>query len=149
MGIKVISKNRKAYHNYQIGDKLEAGVSLLGTEVKALRAGKVNLGEGWVDIDRHGQAWLKEAHIGHYDFGNRNNHDEQRPRRLLLHKREIARLGRAVNEKGNSIVPTMIYFKGSLIKVEVAIGKGKQLHDKREASKKKDASREIARALKR
>ena len=148
MGIKIISKNRKAFHNYDIGDSWEAGISLQGTEVKALRATKVNLGDGWVDITANGEAILKEVHIGHYDFGNRANHDERRPRRLLLHKNEINKLGRAIAEKGFSVVPLKIYFKNSRIKVEIALGKGKKSHDKRETSKQKDANREISRAMK-
>lgn len=148
MGIKIISKNRKAFHNYEIGDKLEAGIELQGTEVKALRATKVNLGDGWVDITNNGEAILKEVHIGHYEFGNRMNHEETRPRRLLLNKREIIKLSRAVHEKGFSIVPTKIYFKGRYIKVEIGLGRGKKNFDKRESAKKKDAGREMARALK-
>ena len=148
MGIKIISKNRKAFHNFEVGDKLEAGIELLGTEVKALRAAKVNLGEGWVDITNEAEAILKEVHIGHYEFGNRMNHQETRPRRLLLNKKEIIRLSRAVNEKGLTIVPTKIYFKGSYIKVEIGLGRGKKNFDKRESSKKKYAGREMARALK-
>ena len=148
MGIKVISKNRKAFHDYQMEDAYEAGIQLQGTEVKALRAAKVNLGGGWVDLDRHGQAWLKEVHIGHYSHGNIQNHEEMRPRRLLLHKREIIKLQRAVEEKGFSVVPSKIYFKKSLIKVEICLAKGKQMHDKRESSKAKDAKKDMARALK-
>ena len=148
MGIKIISKNRKAFHNYEIGEKMEAGIELRGTEVKALRAAKVNLGDGWVDITRNTEAVLKDIRIGHYEFGNRQNHDENRPRRLLLHKRELIKLGRAVNEKGFSIVPLKIYFKGSYIKVEIGLGKGKKHYDKRESAKKKDANRDMARALK-
>lgn len=148
MGIKIISKNRKAFHNFEIGDKFEAGMELLGTEVKALRAAKVNLGEGWIDITRDGEAILKDTHIGHYEFGNRMNHNETRPRRLLLNKRELAKLNRAVSEKGYSIVPLKIYFKGSYIKLEIGLGKGKKHFDKRESAKTKDANREVARALK-
>ena len=148
MGIKIISKNRKAFHNYEVGDRWEAGIALLGTEVKALRATKVNLGDGWVDITQDGRAVLREVHIGQYDFGNRANHDERRPRPLLLHKKEIHKLSRAMSEKGFSIVPLKIYFKGRHIKVEIGLGKGKKAYDKRESSKKKDASREISRAMK-
>lgn len=148
MGIKVISKNKKAYHNYQIGDTFEAGIALVGTEVKALRAAKINLGEGWVDISNQEEAWLKDVHIGHYSHGNRQNHDETRPRRLLLKKYEIKRLARKLNEQGFALVPTKVYFKRSYIKVEIGLGKGKKLHDKRESSKAKDANREMSRALK-
>tara|TARA_B100001094_G_C17573698_1_gene504048 strand:- start:1 stop:450 length:450 start_codon:yes stop_codon:yes gene_type:complete len=147
MGIKIISKNRKAFHNFEIGDSFEAGIALLGTEVKALRAAKINMTDGWIDIS-DGQAWLKDTHIGHYDFGNRQNHDETRPRRLLLKKAEIARLNRSIAEKGFSVIPIKFYFKKSYIKVEIALGKGKKLHDKRDSSKKKDAQREMARAVK-
>ena len=148
MGIKVISKNKKAYHNYQIGDTFEAGIALVGTEVKALRAAKINLGEGGVDISNQEEAWLKDVHIGHYSHGNRQNHDETRPRRLLLKKYEIKRLARKLNEQGFALVPTKVYFKRSYIKVEIGLGKGKKLHDKRESSKAKDANREMSRALK-
>ncbi len=148
MSIKVISKNRRAFHEYEVGDRFEAGISLCGTEVKALRAAKVNLEEGWIDISDHHQAFLKDVRIGHYDFGNRNNHDENRTRRLLLHKAEILKLERMIREKGYTIVPLMVYFRQSTIKLEIALAKGKQLHDKREASKKRDAKKEISRALK-
>jgi SsrA-binding protein len=148
MGIKVISKNKKAFHNYEIGDSFEAGIELQGTEVKALRAGKVNLSDGWVDINANGEAILKETHIGHYSHGNIMNHAERRDRRLLMHKREIVRLTRAIDEKGYSVVPIKIYFKGRYIKVEIALGKGKKSFDKRESSKKKDADRQIERAMK-
>lgn len=148
MGIKVISKNKKAFHNYEVGDSYEAGIELMGTEVKALRAAKVNLGDGWVDITDKGEAYLRDVHIGHYSHGNIMNHPETRERRLLLHKREIIKLSRAIEEKGYSVVPIKIYFKGRYIKVEVALGKGKKAYDKRESSKQKDADREMARALK-
>jgi SsrA-binding protein len=148
MGIKVISKNKKAFHNFDIGDSFEAGIELVGTEVKALRGGKVNLGDGWIDINENHEAVLKQAQIGHYSHGNIMNHEERRPRRLLLHRREIDKLERAVTEKGLSIVPLKIYFKGRYIKLEIALGKGKKAFDKRESSKKKDANKEIQRAMK-
>lgn len=145
--LKVISKNRRAFHEYEIGERLEAGLQLSGTEVKALRAGKVNLAEGWVDIE-NGEAWLKDTHIGHYSHGNIMNHFETRPRRLLLHKREIIKLTRSCTDKGLTIVPTEIYFSGSKIKLEIAVAKGKKSHDKRDATKKREADREIERAMK-
>lgn len=148
MGIKVIAKNKKAFHNYEVGDRLEAGISLLGTEVKALRGGRVNLGEGWIDISDREEAFLKDVHIGHYSHGNLMNHEETRTRRLLLHKREIHKLKRAIQEKGQSVVPISIYFKHSRIKLEIALAKGKKSYDKRESAKKKDANREIERAMK-
>lgn len=149
MGIKVISTNRKAFHDFEIGEKYEAGMSLLGTEVKALRLGKVNLGDGWVDITQDGEAFLREAQIGHYSHGNRQNHEEKRPRRLLLKRSELEKLARATFEKGYTVVPLSIYFKERRIKLEIGVGRGKKHYDKRESSKKKDADREIARAMRR
>lgn len=146
MSIKIISKNRKAFHNYQIGDSLEAGIALQGTEVKALRAAKVNLQDGWVDI-KNGEAFLKDVHIGHYSHGNRQNHLETRTRKLLFHKRELEKLERQMSEKGFSLVPLKMYFKGRHIKVEIGLGKGKKHFDKRESSKQKDAKRQIDRAM--
>ena len=147
-GIKVIDSNKKAFHNYEIGEKWEAGIALTGTEVKALRDGRVNLGDGWVNITEDLQAILMDVHIGHYSHGNYMNHEERRERRLLLHQSEIVRLARNINEKGLSVVPIKIYFKNSFIKVEIAVGKGKKSYDKRESSKTKDANREIARVMK-
>ena len=147
MGIKIISKNRRAYHDYQISDTYEAGLALLGTEIKSLRLGKVNLGDGWVDIDQD-EAFLRSVHIGSYSHGNRFNHEERRTRRLLLHKKEIIKLSRALHEQGFTLVPTKIYFKNRWVKVEIGLGKGKKLHDKRDTAKKKDAQREIAKAIK-
>lgn len=149
MAIKIISKNRKAYHDYAIDDTIEAGISLVGTEVKSLRDGRVNLSDGWVDITTDGQAWLREVQISPYSHGNRQNHEERRWRRLLLHKIEIERLRRQIDEKGMSIVPVKIYFKRGRIKVELGIGKGKKQFDKRQAAKSKDAKKEIAQAMKR
>ena len=148
MGIKIISKNRKARHEYQILDKYEAGISLLGTEVKALRAAKVNLGDGWIDV-REDRATLCDTHIGHYEHGNIMNHEEKRRRPLLLNKREIIKLNKLVQEKGMTIVPLAIYFKGSFIKLEIGVGRGKNQRDKRQDSKKRDAERSIRRAMKR
>ncbi len=147
-GIKVISSNRKAYHEYQISDKWEAGIDLRGTEVKALRDGRVNLTDGWVDITDTDEAILQEVHIGHYSHGNIMNHAERRPRRLLLHRAEIGKLARAVQEKGYSIIPLSIYFKGQYIKIEIGLGKGKKHYDKRDSAKEKDAKREISRVMK-
>ena len=147
-GIKVISSNKKAFHNFEIGEKWEAGIALTGTEVKALRDGRVNLGDGWVDITDDLQAILMEVHIGHYSHGNIMNHAERRERRLLLHHRELVKLSRQAHERGLSIVPTKIYFRGSFIKVEIALGRGKKSYDKRESAKTKDAQREISRAMK-
>ena len=147
-GIKVIASNKRAYHEYTITDSWEAGISLTGTEVKSLRAGKCNLGDGWIDID----GWfaiLRECHISPYSHGNIMNHFEKRPRQLLLHKKEIAKIARAVEAEGMTCVPTKIYFRGQRVKVEIALAKGKKLHDKRDATKSREANRIMARALKR
>ncbi|RYZ51054.1 MAG: SsrA-binding protein SmpB [Proteobacteria bacterium] len=145
--IKVISSNKKAFHNYEIGEKWEAGIALKGTEVKALRDGRVNLGDGWVNITDDLEAVLMEIQIGHYTFGNYANHEERRNRKLLLNKNELTKISKAIKQKGLSVVPTRIYFKGSFVKVEIAIGRGKKSHDKRESSKENDAKREIARTM--
>ncbi|MBC7661487.1 MAG: SsrA-binding protein SmpB [Chitinophagaceae bacterium] len=146
-GIKLIASNKKAFHNYEIGEKWEAGIALKGTEVKALRDGRVNLGDGWVNITDDNEAILMEIQIGHYAFGNINNHEERRNRKLLLNTNELTKLAKAMKQKGLSIVPTKIYFKGSFVKIEIAIGRGKKSHDKRESNKANDAKREIARTM--
>ena len=148
MGIKIIYNNKKAYHEYIISEKLEAGVCLLGTEVKSCRAGKVNLSDGWVDVDKDLEPWLVDSYIGKYTHGNVHNHEEKRRRKLLLNRKEIIKLTQRMYEKGLTVVPLKMYFKGQHIKVEIGLGKGKKLHDKRQASKEKDANREIARAMK-
>lgn len=147
-GRKVISKNRKAFHDYQINETFEAGIVLLGTEVKSIRAGKVNLKEGWVDIDQNSEVILKQVHISHYSHGNINNHNETRARKLLLKKSEIKKLSSAVQAKGYALIPTQIYLRGQFVKIEIGLAKGKKLHDKRESHKEKDAQRNIERALK-
>ena len=148
MGIKVISKNRKAFHEYEIGESFEAGISLVGTEVKSLRLGKVNLTDGWVEITERREAILHDVQISPYSHGNIFNHAEKRERKLLLHKKEIAKLYRAASEKGIAIVPIKIFFKENLVKMEIALGKGKKLFDKRQTTKEKDANKEIAKAFK-
>ncbi len=147
-GIKVISSNRKAFHEYAISDKWEAGIALQGTEVKALRDGKINLSDGWVEITDDLEAFLHEVHIGHYSHGNIMNHLERRPRRLLLHRQELTRLARAVQEKGYSLLPLKMYFSGRYIKLEIGLGKGKKSYDKRDTAREKDAKREISRVMK-
>lgn len=147
MGIKIISNNKKAFHEYEIVEKLEAGIELKGTEVKSLRNGKVNLSDGWVSIDK-GEAILKQVHISHYSHGNIHNHLETRERKLLLHKKELIKLERSISTKGLTLVPLKIYLKKGWFKLEIGLGKGKKLHDKRQSQKKKDADRQIARALK-
>jgi len=145
---KDISRNKRAYYQYHILETFEAGVVLLGTEVKAIRDGRLNLADGWVDIDAEGQVFLKEVHIGHYSHGNQFNHEEKRPRRLLLHKKEIKLLKKKSETQGMTIVPVRCYFKNSFVKVEVALAKGKKLHDKRQATREKEDKKDMERAFK-
>jgi SsrA-binding protein len=147
-GTKLIVSNRRARFDYHLEDTYEAGLVLQGTEVKSLRGGKGSLAEAWVKVDRDGEAWLMQAHIPEYEFGNRNNHDPVRPRKLLLHKREIDKLGHEVATKGVTLVPTRLYFKQGRAKLEFAVGRGKNVADKRRTAAKRDAQREIERALK-
>ena len=144
--IKVIAKNRQAYHLYFIEDKYEAGIELVGTEVKSLRKGAVNLKDSWISIEK-GEAFIKGMHISPYEQGNIFNRDPLRVRKLLLHKQEIRKLLSQVMQKGYSIVPLSVYFSGSKIKMEIALAKGKNLHDKRESAAERDAKRDIARAV--
>ncbi len=144
---KILATNREAFHNYHILETYEAGIQLTGTEVKSARAGRVNLKDAYA-IVRDGEAWLLNAHISPYSHGNRQNHDPVRDRRLLLHKREIIRLQSKVQEKGLTIVPTRLYFKGNLIKCELGIAKGKKLYDKRAVEAKKTQEREARAAIK-
>jgi SsrA-binding protein len=143
-GIKVIAQNRKARHEYEILQTLEAGVALLGSEVKALRAGRVNLGDSYAEIKR-GEVWLQKMHIGPYEMANRQNHEPFRPRKLLLNRREIRKLAPRLEEGGRTLVPLKIYFKHGLVKLELALARGKKLYDKREDKAKRDAERQIAR----
>tara|TARA_B100000965_G_scaffold406485_1_gene445657 strand:- start:3162 stop:3647 length:486 start_codon:yes stop_codon:yes gene_type:complete len=140
-------RNKKASHKYFLEDKVEAGVVLTGTEVKSIRAGKAQINEAFVRFDKN-YPILYNAHIEEYAFGNLNNHEPRRPRRLLLHKKEIRKLQAALEAKGYSIVPVRMYFKGSLVKVEIALGKGKKLHDKRDDLKKRTALREAEQSFK-
>ena len=144
--IKVIAKNRQAYHLYFIEDKYEAGIELVGTEVKSLRKGAVNLKDSWISIEK-GEAFIKGMHISPYEQGNIFNRDPLRVRKLLLHKQEIRKLLSQVMQKGYSIVPLSVYFSGSKIKMEIALANGKNLHDKRESAAERDAKRDIARAV--
>ena len=141
-------KNKKAYHEYQIEDKFEAGVVLCGTEVKSIRVGKAQVTDGFVRIEK-GNAILYNTYIEEYAFGNTSNHNPQRPRQLLLHKREIRKLKQAVDTAGYSIVLLKMYFKGPRVKVEIGLGKGKKAQDKRGDIKKRIALQEAERALKR
>lgn len=147
MSEKMICNNKKAYHDYFIEEKFEAGMVLKGTEVKSLRSGKANLNDSFALI-KNGEAFLHNLHISPYDFGNRENHDPDRMRKLLLHKKEIAKLFGKIREQGYSVVPLRLYFKTGMVKVELGIAKGKKLYDKREDLKKKDMRRDVAVALK-
>jgi SsrA-binding protein len=144
---KIITTNREAYHNYHILETCEAGIQLVGTEVKSIRAGRVNLKDSYALV-RDGQAWLLNAHISPYSHGNRQNHEPTRDRRLLLHKREIIRLQSKTQEQGLTLVPTKFYFKGNLIKCQLAIARGKKLYDKRETEARKTQEREARAAIK-
>jgi SsrA-binding protein len=143
-GIKVVAQNRKARHDYFIEDSYEAGMVLKGTEVKALREGKVNLKDGYARI-KDGELFLMDVHISPYAFGNRANHDPLRPRKLLMHGGEIHRLMGKVKEKGFSLVPLSIYFSHGRAKVSLALAKGKKLYDKRETLKRKAMEKEVER----
>lgn len=147
-GVKIITENRKARHDFTIIEVFEAGIELKGTEVKSLRAGKVNLKDSFVRITARGEMVMMNTHISPYDFGNVNNHDPLRTRRLLMHRREIDRLLGKIKEKGLTLVPLKMYFKHGLVKVAVALAEGKKVYDKRRDIAKKDANREIQRALK-
>lgn len=142
---KVVARNKKALHEYSISDTWEAGIALHGPEVKSIRAGKVSLTEAFARIDK-GEVWLFDAHISPYDPASRWNSDPVRPRKLLLNRQEIRRLIGATQEKGFTLVPLDMYIKNGLVKLTLALGKGKKLYDKREDMKKKDAKREMERA---
>lgn len=147
MGEKIICNNKKAFHNYFIEEKFEAGMVLKGTEVKSLRLGKANLNDSFALV-KNGEAFLNNLHISPYDFGNRENHDPDRMRKLLLHRKEITKLHSKVREQGYSLVPLRLYFKNGLVKVEMGLAKGKKLYDKREDMKEKDMRLDVAHALK-
>ncbi len=144
--IKILSDNRSAAHNYSLGDRVEAGLVLTGTEVKAARDGKIQLKEAFGEIERK-EAWLVNAHIGQYSHGNIMNHQPVRKRKLLLHREEIERLDRETRERGLTVVPTKLYLKNGLIKVELAVGRGKKLHDKRESERAREMQSEAKAAL--
>ena len=145
--IKVMARNREAYHEYFVEEEMEAGIELVGTEVKSIRQGTLNLKDAWCGI-KDGQLILNQMHISPYDHGNRFNVDSRRPRRLLMHRREIMRLLGKVKQDGLTLIPLSVYFKGSRVKVKVGLCKGKKLHDKRQSAAEKDAKRQIERAMK-
>jgi SsrA-binding protein len=145
--VKLVASNRKALHDYFVEDTYEAGIALTGTETKSVRAARVNLRDGFVQI-RNGEAWLLNVHISPYDFGNRENHEPRRERRLLLHRQEIRKLQSKVAERGWTVVPLSMYLKDGRIKVEIALVRGKRLYDKRDAVAERDMDRELRRAVK-
>ncbi len=147
MTIKTIATNRKAFHNYHILESVEAGIALTGTEIKSIRAGKMSLSDAYVRPEK-GELWLLNAHIARYDSASYMSHEPTRPRKLLLHRREIAGLVSKLAEKGLTLVPLKIYIKDSIAKVEIALAKGKKLFDKRESIARRDSDREIRRTVK-
>ena len=146
-GVKIAAKNPKAFHDYFIEERFEAGIELAGTEVKSIRQGKLNLKDAWCGV-KDGELWLRQMHISPYEQGNIFNKDPVRPRRLLMHKREINRLYGQIKRDGYALVPLSVYFKNSRVKVEIALCKGKKLYDKRDDAAKKDARRQMDRAMK-
>ena len=143
MNTKLVAKNPTAYHNYIIEDKFENGIVLTGTEIKSIRSGKVNMKDCYAYL-KSGEVFICGMHISPYEHGNIFNKDPLRDRKLLLHKKEITRLIGLIKQKGYSLVPICLYFKGSLVKIELGVGKGKKLYDKRQDLAKKDAERQIA-----
>lgn len=146
-GTKKIADNRKAFHDYFIEDRFEAGIVLSGTEVKSIRDGKINLKDSYVQI-KDGEMWLIGVHISPYEQGNRSNKDPMRSRKLLMHKREIIRLYSIVKQEGLTLVPTQCYFSDGKVKVEIGLARGKKNYDKRDSMASKDADRDIQRAMK-
>jgi SsrA-binding protein len=147
MTVKPVATNRKAYHNYHIGDSYEAGIVLTGSEIKSLRAGRVSLGDAYVRPEK-GELWLNNVHIARYEASSYMGHEPKRPRKLLLHKKEVKDLTSQISEKGLTIVPTRLYIKGHVAKAEIALARGKKLYDKREAITRREVERELARAAK-
>lgn len=145
--MEIIAKNRKAFYQYEILEKIECGIVLTGTEVKSLRNKDVSINDSFAQLD-HGEAFLYEMHIGEYKQGNRQNHEPKRKRKLLLHKREISKIAGKVQQKGYTLIPLSIYFKNGLAKLEIAIARGKSMFDKREDIKKRTVEREIRQVMK-
>lgn len=145
--VKIIANNKKAYHDYFVEEKYEAGISLAGTEVKSLRRGKVNLKDSWCNIVA-GEVFVNAMHISPYEHGNIWGKDPMRVRKLLMHRREIAKIFARLQQKGYSLIPLSIYFKGSLVKLELGLCKGKKLYDKRDAAAEQSMKRDIERAMK-
>ena len=146
--VKVITTNRKARHDYFLLETFEAGIVLQGSEIKSLRAGQISIKEAYVRVDGE-EAWLVDSHIAPYNPASRENHEPKRPRKLLLHKKEIYTLYEEVRQKGTTIIPVSVYLKSGKAKVEIAVARGKQKYDKRQSIAKRDAQREIDRAMSR
>jgi len=147
MNVKIVATNRKVFHNYYVGDTFEAGIALTGSEIKSIREGRVSLGDAYVQPEG-GELWLVNAHIARYEASSYMGHEPTRPRKLLLHRKEIDSLAGRVAEKGLTLVATKIYLKKGIAKVEIALAKGKKLYDKRETIKRREVARELARTLK-
>lgn len=143
-GIKIVASNRKATHEFFLFDKFEAGLVLLGSEIKSIRAGKMSLSEAYIQINNQ-EAWLMDSHVAPYDHANIFNHEPKRPRKLLLHRSELNQLWNQVRQKGMTIIPTRVYLKDGRAKIEIALAKGKKLYDKRQVIAQRDAEREIER----
>ncbi|OGO10125.1 MAG: SsrA-binding protein [Chloroflexi bacterium RBG_13_60_9] len=144
--IKVVATNRRATHDYAVLERFEAGIALFGSEIKSIRAGQINIKEGYISIEGR-QAWLLNVHVSPYDPASQRNHDPLRKKRLLLHRKEILRLLEAQQQKGLAIIPLRIYLKRGLAKAEIGLGRGLKKYDKRQAIAKKDAERDMRRAL--
>lgn len=149
MAIKTIATNRRAYHDYFIGDSIEAGIALCGTEIKSIRAGQVNMSDSYVKPDSKGELWVENMHIARYAPGSYMSHDPLRRRKLLLHKKEIRNLTGKVLQKGYTLVPTKLYLKDSHAKLEVALARGKKLFNKKEDIARRDTERELERSFSR
>lgn len=145
--MKIIAKNKRASYDYALKEKYEAGIALQGTEVKSLRQGKATIAEAYISIDKNDEIWAYNINIPQYEFGNIHNHEEARKRKLLLNKKEIGVLKHQIKAGGMTIIPTILYFKRSIVKLEIALGKGKKLHDKRDDQAKKDVQRKIQRGI--
>jgi SsrA-binding protein len=148
VAIKTVATNRKAYHNFHVLDSLEAGIVLTGTEIKSIRAGRANLGDSYVRVEG-GELWLVNAHIARYEAASYMSHEPKRPRKLLLHRKEITNLRNKILERGFSLVPLRIYIKDSNAKVEIALARGKKLYDKRETIARRETEREMGRVIRR
>jgi SsrA-binding protein len=145
--VKIVSLNRRAYHDYDILENIEAGIALQGTEVKSVREGKIDVSRSFARVE-HGELWLMNSHISYYDKGNRYNHEVNRPRKLLLHRREINDLGAKLAQKRLTLIPLRVYIKDRMVKVDLGLARGRKLYDKRRSITQKEVEREAERALK-